>query len=167
MTNIGLDFSVLNNRLWGTIDVYNKNTDGILYRPTLSSMLSNFTAPLENLAEVNNKGAEFTVSWNDRVGDWSYSVSANASVNRNRVTKYKGAVIQEWQTDANGNRVWVNNIGNVSAGGNTRVVEGHEMNEWYLLNRYQGSGSHFNADGSVNINGGPKDGMIRTEADMK
>ena len=167
VTNIGLDFSVLNNRLWGTIDVYNKNTDGILYRPTLSSMLSNFTAPLENLAEVNNKGAEFTVSWNDRVGDWSYSVSANASVNRNRVTKYKGAVIQEWQTDANGNRVWVNNIGNVSAGGNTRVVEGHEMNEWYLLNRYQGSGSHFNADGSVNINGGPKDGMIRTEADMK
>ena len=62
VTNIGLDFSVLNNRLWGTIDVYNKNTDGILYRPTLSSMLSNFTAPLENLAEVNNKGAEFTVS---------------------------------------------------------------------------------------------------------
>ena len=28
-------------------------------------------------------------------------------------------------------------------------------------------GSHFNPDGSVNINGGPADGMIRTEADME
>ena len=32
---------------------------------------------------------------------------------------------------------------------------------------YNGNGSYFNADGTVNINGGPKDGMIRTENDMQ
>lgn len=167
VTNLGLDFAVLNNRLIGTVDLYNKTTDGILYRPTLSAMLQYFTAPLQNLAEVNNKGAEFTLTWNDRAGDWSYSLSANASFNRNRVVKYKGALVQEWQEDANGNRRWVNNIGDVSAGGDTRIVEGHMMNEHYLLNRYHGDGSYFNADGSVNVNGGPKSGMIRTVDDMK
>jgi len=167
VTNVGVDFNFLNNRLWGTVDVYNKNTDGILYRPTLSSMLANFTAPLQNLAEVNNKGLEMTLTWNDRVGDWAYSVSGNVTFNRNRVTKYKGALVQEWQKDAEGNPVWVNNIGEISAGGTQRVLEGHEMNEYYMINRYHGNGSYFNADGSVNINGGPKDGMIRTEADMK
>ena len=41
------------------------------------------------------------------------------------------------------------------------------MNEYYMMNPYKGNGSYFNSDGTVNINGGPKDGMIRTEADMK
>ena len=31
---------------------------------------------------------------------------------------------------------------------------------------YKGSGKYYNNDGTVNIHGGPKDGMIRTEADM-
>lgn len=35
------------------------------------------------------------------------------------------------------------------------------------MNTYSGNGTHFNSDGSVNINGGRKDGMIRTEGDMK
>ena len=59
------------------------------------------------------------------------------------------------------------NIGDVSTGSTTRVIEGHTINEFYLPNVYKGNGSYFNADGSVNINGGPKDGMIRTENDMK
>lgn len=166
VTNVGIDYNFLNNRLWGTIDFYNKQTSGILYRPTLSSMLQYFTSPLQNLAEVNNKGLEFSVTWNDRAGDFNYSVSANFSWNRNRVTKYKGELKESWGTDENGNPIWKTNIGEVSTGGNTRVLEGHEMNEFYMLNRYHGTGQGFNADGSVNINGGPKDGMIRTEGDM-
>lgn len=167
ITNIGLDFSLFNSRLNGTVDIYNKDTDGILYRPTLSATLQNFTAPLQNLAEVNNKGAEITLTWSDRAGAFNYNISGNVSFNRNRVTKYKGPLVREWQTDQNGHLVWVNNIGDVSAGGGTRVVEGHEMNEYYMLNRYHGNGNAFNADGSVNIHGGPKDGMIRTEQDMR
>ena len=40
------------------------------------------------------------------------------------------------------------------------------MNEYYLRNVYHGNGSYYNADGSVNPQGGPKTGMIRTEKDM-
>lgn len=167
VVNVGIDFGFLNNRLWGTVDLYDKRTDGILYRPTLSSMLSNFTAPLMNLAEVDNKGLELTLGWNQNINGWSYSVSGNVSFNRNRVTKYKGSLVQKWGVDANGNPVWINNIGDVSVGDNSRILEGHQINEWYLLNRYHGSGAAFNDDGSVNPKGGPRDGMIRTEQDMK
>lgn len=166
ITNIGMDFSLLRNRLNGTFELYNKKTSGILYRPTLSETLNQFTAPLQNLAGVNNKGIELTLGWNDRVGDVSYSISTNFTYNKNRVTKYKGKLIREWRTDENGNKVWYQNIGDVSNGGTTRILEGHMMNEFYMLNVYSGNGQYFNADGSVNINGGPKDGMIRTESDM-
>lgn len=36
-----------------------------------------------------------------------------------------------------------------------------------MLQPYKGNGNGFNADGTVNINGGPRDGMIRTVDDMK
>ena len=41
------------------------------------------------------------------------------------------------------------------------------MNEYYIQNTYSGDGSYYNKDGTVNPNGGPKDGMIRSEQDMK
>ena len=79
------------------------------------------------------------------------------------MTKYKGELVREWRTDANGNKVWYQNVGTVANGSSNLIVEGHEMNEYYMMNPYKGNGSYFNSDGTVNINGGPKDGMIRTE----
>ena len=162
VTNIGLDLSLLNNRLSATVEWYNKLTDGILYQPSLSATLSYFGSPYRNIAEVLNRGLELTVGWQDRVKDFHYSVNANFSLNKNEVTKYKGALERGWKDDT-----YFTNIGDVSTGGDTRVLEGHTINEFYVLNLYKGNGNYFNADGSVNPNGGPKDGMIRTEADME
>lgn len=167
VTNVGIDFGVLNNRLSGTVELYDKNTDGILYRPTLQPTLGDFIAPMQNLAEVNNKGAEITLNWTDRAGEVNYGVSANVSFNRNRVVKYKGELVNEWRTDEAGNRYWYTNIGDVAnLSGSNIIVDKHMINEYYMLSTYSGNGQGFNADGSVNINGGPRDGMIRTEADM-
>lgn len=162
VTNIGLDLSLLNNRLSATVEWYNKLTDGILYQPSLSATLSYFGSPYRNIAEVLNRGLELTVGWQDRVKDFHYSVNANFSLNKNEVTKYKGALERGWKDDT-----YFTNIGDVSTGGDTRVLEGHTINEFYVLNLYKGNGNYFNADGSVNPNGGPKDGMIRTEQDME
>ncbi|MDE6645001.1 MAG: TonB-dependent receptor [Muribaculaceae bacterium] len=168
-SNIGIDFGALNNRLTGVIELYDKHTDGILYRPSLNASLYYLTAPLMNLAEVDNKGLEITLGWNDRVDQVSYFVNGNVSFNRNRVTKYKGTLDKGWKTDDNGNKYWYNNIGDVSnnGGAGTQIVEGHQMNEYYTHTVYRGDGTYYNSDGSVNVNGGPRDGMIRTEADMK
>ena len=161
VTNIGLDVTTLSNRLNATVEWYNKVTDGILYQPSLSTTLAYFGSPYQNIAEVTNRGFELTLGWQDNVRDFQYSVNANFSLNHNEVTKYKGALERGWKDG-----VYSTNIGDVSTGGDQRVLEGHTINEYYMLNLYKGNGSHFNADGSVNLNGGPKDGKIRTEQDM-
>lgn len=165
VTNIGIDFGFLDNKLTGNIDVYNKITSGILYTPDMYMVMGNAKAPKENIAEVTNKGVEFELGWRDNIGkDFSYSVKGQFSFNKNIVSKYKGRLEKGWNSD---HSEYTTNIGDVSTGSTTRVIEGHQINEFYLPNTYKGSGSYFNADGSVNINGGPKDGMIRTDNDMK
>lgn len=166
-TNIGLDFATLNNRLTGTVDWYYKKTTGILVRPNVFLTLGEKQAPIENLADVTNQGVEVTLGWRDHIGDFYYNVTGNVAFNKNRVAKYRGTLKKGWTTDADGNKVYSNNIGDVSTGGIQRILEGHTINEYYLYKPYSGNGSYFNADGSVNVNGGPKDGMIRTEKDME
>jgi TonB-linked SusC/RagA family outer membrane protein len=169
VTNLGIDAAFLNNRLTFEMDMYNKFTDGILYRPNIYLTMGIKTPPRLNIAEVTNKGLEMTIGWKDQIAGTgiNYSVSGNFAYNHNEVTKYKGEYHAGWTVDANGNKVYQSNIGDVSTGGVSRVVEGKQMNEYYLRSPYKGSGTYFNSDGSVNINGGPKDGMIRTEKDME
>ena len=164
VTNVGLDFAVLNSRLTGTLEYYNKQTDGILYAPHMQPILSDYYAPMQNFAEVNNAGFEITLGWNDRIGDISYGVTGNFSFNRNKITKLKGDLVREWRTDENGNPTYYTNFGDVADDSGLGVrVNGHMIDEYYLLKTYHGSGNGFAADG---VNGGPKDGMIRTEQDL-
>ena len=165
-TDVGFDIGVLDNRLTAEIDLYNKITDGILYRPTIYQTAGTATAPLENIAEVTNRGIELTLGWRDHVKDFSYSFSGNFAFNHNRVSKYKGALKEYWDESSGGIRTYVSNIGEVSTGSSTRILEGHTINEYYMLTPYQGDATYFDDFGMVNINGGPKDGMIRTEMDM-
>lgn len=153
VANIGLDYAFLNDRLTGTIDAYNKLTSGILYTPDMFMAMGNASAPKQNIAEVTNRGIELELGWRDNIGDLSYSVKGNFSYNKNWVSKYKGKLNDD-----------KSNIGDVSTGSTTRVLEGHMINEWYLPNVYKGTGNGYAADG---INGGPIDGMIRTETDME
>lgn len=167
-TNIGLDFAFLKNRLTAEFDIYDKKTTGILYRPNIYITMGGLTAPRLNIAEVGNKGFETTIGWRDRVGKVNYSVSGNFAYNRNEVTKYKGTLKQGWEVDpATGKKKWVSNLGDVSTGSTSRVLEGKMMNEYYMKSAYSGNQTYFNTDGSVNKNGGPRDGIIRTEKDME
>ena len=165
--NFAVEVAILKNRLIAEIDVYDKLTDGILYRPTIYHTLGTKSGPLENIAEVSNKGVEISLGWNDKIGHFSYNMRGNFTFNKNSVTKYRGKLERGWITDDDGRRVYQSNIGDVSTGGGTRVIEDKIINEWYLQSVYQGNQTYINSDGSVNINGGPKDGMIRTEQDME
>ena len=166
VSNLGLEASVLKGRLTAEMDAYNKVTDGILTTPPVYLTMGLISAPTLNTAEVTNRGFELTVGWKDKIGQVNYSISGNFGYNQNQVTGYKGKLVQEWRTDAAGNPVYYSNLGDVSSGGQNRIIEGHIINENYLLDVYKGTGNYFNSAGAVNITGGPKDGMIRTTQDM-
>lgn len=92
MANIGLDFAMFNSRFSGTIDIYNKNTKGILISLPAPLEHGTSTVPNQNAGEVNNKGFEFDLRWNDRIGKVSYNVGVNMGFVNNKVTRFQGDV---------------------------------------------------------------------------
>ncbi|MDR0832988.1 MAG: TonB-dependent receptor [Candidatus Symbiothrix sp.] len=170
-TDFGIDASFLNSRLNLDVDYYYRKTTGILNTPPQYLTLGTVGAPQSNQGDMTNKGIDLDVRWNDRIGkDFHYSVGFNLNYNTNEVTKFKGKLIYAQDPtvlDKDGNPTWrYTNLSDVSTGGDTRRVEGHPIDEYFLRKPYHGTGTYTNSDGSVNPNGGPKDGMIRTKADL-
>ncbi len=164
--DLGLEATSFRGRLNAEIDLYHKLTDGILTTPPIYLTSGTKSAPTQNTAAVLNKGIEISLGWRDKIGEVDFSISGNIARNFNKVTNYKGDLAEGWTTDAAGNKVYNSNIGLVSSGGDNRILAGHPINEYYLMDVYRGNGSHNNTDGTLNINGGPQDGMIRTVEDM-
>jgi hypothetical protein len=150
-------------------DIYQRQTKGVLV-PSIYNYSSrgDVGIPKENSANVRNRGIELTLNWNDRIGEIRYSVGANVSYNSNCVTKYMGKLqygLDESTPDVFGNPTYKYlNIGAVRDG--SGVLEGHMLGEQFLQIIYHGNGSYLNGDGTVNPNGGPRDGMIRTSKDL-
>lgn len=165
-SNIGLSGTAFKGAMNFDIDVYRGFTYGILFVPTIPLTVGTVTGPTKNIAEVTKKGIEVTLGYNGTLNKLRYSISGNFAYNTNKVDTYKGRLQEGYTTDASGNPVYSSNLGTVSTGTTTRIIEGHTINEYYLYPIYKGSGTYSNADGSVNVNGGPKDGMIRTAEDM-
>lgn len=87
-TNIGIDFSVLNNRLQFTADVYYKHTTDLLMDVPLAST-ANVSSVTRNEGEMENKGLEFSVSSRNFTGKFKWDTDFNISFNRNKLTKLK------------------------------------------------------------------------------
>lgn len=92
MTNVGVDYAMFNNRLSGSVDIYNKDTKGILISLPAPLEHGTSTVPNQNAGEVNNRGFEFDIRWNDRIGKVSYNVGFNMAFVTNKVTRFQGDV---------------------------------------------------------------------------
>ena len=162
-TDIGLDLGFFKNRLTSEIDYYYKETKDILFTPSTYLTMGNISQVPSNLGRMWNQGIELSLNWKDSIGkDFYYYVGANFSYNRNRVVSFKGALNKYY--DENGK--FVNNITDVSENwGSGKLCEGHAIGEHYILQRYNGSGAGYSG-GWPDVNAGPVDGMIRTEADL-
>lgn len=87
--NIGIDLGFFENRLSLEADYYQKFTkDGLLSVPLPAN--SGFNSALMNLAKVENKGLELTLRGDPFVNDFKWNISANYSLNRNKVTDIAG-----------------------------------------------------------------------------
>jgi TonB-linked SusC/RagA family outer membrane protein len=162
--NIGFDASLFGNKLNVEFDVFRRNTDGILSSITIPITAGTASAPTVNLAAVQNQGFEITLGTRGTVSGFRYNVSGNFAYTQNKVTKFRGKLVEGYVTDATGAKVFQSNLSAVYNGG---ALEDKQINEHYIYKVYRGTGTYFNTDGSVNINGGPKDGMLRTADDLK
>ncbi|WP_276483848.1 SusC/RagA family TonB-linked outer membrane protein [Paraflavitalea pollutisoli] len=85
--NVGLDFSLLKNRLSGTIEYYVTKTEDILLGLSLppTSGVTGYTA---NIGSTENKGFELALNGTilDGSNGWTWDLGANIYMNRNKLT---------------------------------------------------------------------------------
>lgn len=87
ISDIGLDFGIKNNLLYGTIDWYNKYTSGILAGAIIPAS-AGMSAPTINYGEFKNYGLELELGHKNRIGNVEYGLNAQISRNRNKVMKF-------------------------------------------------------------------------------
>lgn len=84
-TNIGLDAHFLDSKFTFTFDFYNKLTKDLLLEVKIPGHYGS-NSPIDNAAEVRNRGYELEFGYNDNAGQFSWGANANISFNDNEVT---------------------------------------------------------------------------------
>ncbi|ERJ58636.1 TonB-dependent receptor [Sphingobacterium paucimobilis] len=89
-TNIGLDYSVLNRRIYGSLEVYRRVSKDLLLTQPIP-WVSGYAEISRNVGEVKNEGLELEVNFNPvRSSSFNWTSGFNISFVRNRVTKLYG-----------------------------------------------------------------------------
>lgn len=82
--NIGLDYTLFNNKLYGTIEWFNaRSTDLLVNLP--QAWASGVSSKWTNYGVMNNQGLEISVGWRDKIGALNYNISGNVYAVRNEV----------------------------------------------------------------------------------
>lgn len=91
--DLGLDFSLFNNRLSFTGDFYIRDTKDMLTAGMQLPGVYGASSPQMNNADMRTKGYELSVNWNDSFmlfgKPFSYSIGFNISDYDSKITKYK------------------------------------------------------------------------------
>lgn len=96
-TGVGLDFSVLQDRLSLSADWYYKKTSNMLMWVQLPSGAAAASSIQRNEGEMTNKGFEFQISSRQFQGEFTWTTDFNMSFNKNRLDKLQ---LQKIYTDA-------------------------------------------------------------------
>lgn len=88
--DLGFDSRFLNSRLGLTFDWYKKTTKDWLVTAPMPAVWG-LNAPSVNGGDIENKGFEIAVNWNDNAGEFKYGASVNLSHNVNKVTRIANA----------------------------------------------------------------------------
>jgi TonB-dependent starch-binding outer membrane protein SusC len=100
--DLGLDYALLNGRLTGEVDVYDKKVSNALIYVQVPGTFGSQANPnstitpgdvLTNAATIDNKGFEFAARWHDNINkNFSYFIGGNMSINKNRVVSLNGGL---------------------------------------------------------------------------
>ena len=94
--NFGLDFALFNSKLSGSFDYYLKYTRDILMKPGTVATLGEGAHMWLNGADIDNKGFELTLNYNDKFGDLGLNISGVFSHNSQTIVKVPDDVINNF-----------------------------------------------------------------------
>jgi TonB-linked SusC/RagA family outer membrane protein len=82
--DVGLDFGILNNRITGSIDYYNKLNTQLLLNVQVPEA-TGFQTYLNNIGSVRNIGQELQINSRNLIGKFQWNTSVNLSHNTNKI----------------------------------------------------------------------------------
>ena len=86
--NLGLDYSFLDSRIYGSLDVYYRQTRDLLWDYEVPTPPYQFPTLLANAGQMDSYGIELAVSGVAvKTGDWTWVTTPTISFNRNYITK--------------------------------------------------------------------------------
>lgn len=91
-TNLGIDFGLFNNRINGSIDVYEKETKDLLLNAEVPLSIG-FDKIQQNIGSIRNRGLEIslhTVNWAGGRERFKWTTDFNISFNRSKITGLSG-----------------------------------------------------------------------------
>ncbi|KAB6148802.1 SusC/RagA family TonB-linked outer membrane protein [Bacteroides xylanisolvens] len=83
--NLGIDLAMFNNRLKFTADYYNDKYFDLLQNRGKSIELIGQSYPMENIGKVRRFGGDLSITYQDRINDFNYYVSANWSCEQSKL----------------------------------------------------------------------------------
>jgi hypothetical protein len=144
-SSAGLDFELLDSRLKGSVDVYDKKTTNVILNtiPYTTSGVS--SASPAHVGEVSNKGYELALRWDDKINDdLSYWIGGNYSNNKNELKSIKNATLSPINGGDLGNGQITKLLDNTSVG---QPLGSFYMYEYAGFDSTNGQQLYFTADG--------------------
>ncbi|MGY6649924.1 SusC/RagA family TonB-linked outer membrane protein [Wenyingzhuangia sp. IMCC45574] len=109
--NPGVDFGLLNNRISGSIDWYQRTSDQLLLNNPIS-FTTGFNSALVNLGEVRNEGWEFELRTKNIASEkFSWSSTLIATTNKNTLVDFADSDGQISSVDSKRAAEWINLAG--------------------------------------------------------
>ncbi|MBK5271743.1 MAG: TonB-dependent receptor, partial [Bacteroidia bacterium] len=143
--DIGLDFSLLNNRLTGTFDYFNRKTKDLIFNVTVPSPPNLYTTTWKNIGQLDNSGFEATVNY-DVLRGKGLNWTTGATYSRYHI------VLAKLDESLQGSYVGATNLGTPGQEATqlTRAVEGQPIGilYGYKFLGYDANGLYLFDDGT-------------------
>ena len=101
-TNLGFDFGLFRNALYGSFEWYYKKTKDILVEMPGIGAMGEGSRQWINAGEMVNKGVEFNMGYRGNIGDFQYDFTGNIGTYRNKVTKLPETIAASGTFGGNG-----------------------------------------------------------------
>lgn len=89
-TNFGFDYSILSNRISGSVEFYSSRTTDLLLNQTIPNA-TGFETFLRNIGETSNRGMEISLNTlNMQKGAFTWSTAVAFTLNRNKILRLTG-----------------------------------------------------------------------------
>jgi TonB-dependent starch-binding outer membrane protein SusC len=85
ITNIGMDATILNNRLTFSIEWYRKAISGLLFQPDLAAPAGGARPAFVNAGDIQNTGVDISANYNGDISDLKFGVTATFTSYNNKV----------------------------------------------------------------------------------